>query len=68
MQTTVTIDDVQLAEAREASGIEETSALIRLALGRLIESEASRRLALLAGTDPDAWAAPRRRVAGFDQA
>ena len=68
MRTTVTIDDAQLATAREMSGITETSALVRAALKMLIEWEASRRLAALGGTDPTATAGPRKRPWTDEQA
>ncbi len=61
MRTTITLDDELVATAREFTGIEETSALVRLALKRFVESEAARRLARLGGSDPDATIAPRRR-------
>jgi Arc/MetJ family transcription regulator len=61
MRTTVTLDDELLEKARFYTGIKETPALIREALKKLIELEASRRLARLGGTMPDAKAAPRRR-------
>ncbi len=63
MRTTVTIDDELLTKAREYTGIQETSALLREALTRLIQREAARRLALMGGIDPNATAAPRRRPA-----
>jgi Arc/MetJ family transcription regulator len=63
MRTTVTLDDELLAKAREYTGIQETSALLREALTRLIQREAARRLALMGGIDPNATAAPRRRPA-----
>jgi Arc/MetJ family transcription regulator len=62
MRTTIVLDDALLADAQAFTGIEEKSALVRLALKRLVESEAARRLALMGGSDPDATAAPRRRV------
>lgn len=61
MRTTVNLDDVLLARAEEYTGIRERSALLREALKALIHIEASRRLSLLGGSDPDATAAPRRR-------
>jgi Arc/MetJ family transcription regulator len=61
MRTTVTLDDDLLAKARKYSGVDETSALLRLALKTLIELEASRRLAALGGTDLEAAAGPRKR-------
>jgi Arc/MetJ family transcription regulator len=63
MRTTVTLDDELVAKAREYTGIQETSALLREALTRLIQREAARRLALMGGIDPNAKAAPRRRPA-----
>jgi Arc/MetJ family transcription regulator len=61
MRTTIVLDDALLADAKEFTGIEETSTLVRLALKKLVEAEAARRLARLGGTDPDATLAPRRR-------
>ena len=61
MRTTVTIDDELLETARDYTGIEEVPALIREALKTMISLEASRRLAALGGSQPDAEAAPRRR-------
>jgi Arc/MetJ family transcription regulator len=63
MRTTVTVDDGLVARAAELTGREERSVLIRLGLEALIERESARRLALLGGTDPEATAAPRQRVA-----
>jgi Arc/MetJ family transcription regulator len=62
MRTTIVLDDDQLAKAQEYAGVIEKSALVKLALTRYIESEASRRLARLGGSDPDATAPPRRRT------
>ena len=61
MRTTLIIDDELLAKAREYTGIEEKTALIKAALQSLISGEASRRLALLGGTEPDLKPIPRRR-------
>jgi Arc/MetJ family transcription regulator len=61
MRTTINIDDELLAKAMEYSGIKERATVIRMALESLVAREAGRRLALLGGSDPDAWAAPRRR-------
>jgi len=61
VRTTVVLDDEVLAAAQELTGVAEKSALVKLALKRLVEGEAARRLALLGGSDPDASAAPRRR-------
>ena len=61
MRTTITIDDDLLAKAIEYTGVKERATLVRMALESLVALEAGRRLALLGGSDPDAWAAPRRR-------
>lgn len=53
MRTTVTLNDKLLKDAAEYSGLTETSAIINYALTRFIQSEASRRLALLGGSQPD---------------
>ncbi|WP_308465419.1 type II toxin-antitoxin system VapB family antitoxin [Rathayibacter soli] len=63
MRTTVTLDDDVVAKAAELTGRAETSVLVRLAFEALVERESARRLALLGGSDPQASAAPRRRVA-----
>ncbi len=61
MRTTVVLDDDLMAAAQEYTGIEEKAALIRLALKRLVETEASRRLALMGGSEPDIVMPPRRQ-------
>ena len=61
MRTTVTLDDELLSQARTFTGIQETSALIQLALKSLVQREAARRLARLGGSAPHLVAAPRRR-------
>lgn len=61
MRTTVTIDDRLMERARELTGIDERSVLLRAGLESLIRVESARRLAALGGSDPDATAAPRRR-------
>ena len=60
MRTTLNIDDELLATAMEYTGVKERATVIRMALEGLVAREAGRRLARLGGTDPDAWAAPRR--------
>ncbi len=65
MRTTVTLDDDLVAKAMKYSGITERSALLREALQSLVSREAARRLIALGGSDPDAWAAPRRRPPHF---
>lgn len=61
MRTTVALDEKLLAEAQKYTGIKEKSGVINEALKVLVALEAQRRLAMLGGSDPDAWAAPRRR-------
>lgn len=61
MRTTLTLDDDLVRDARELTGLNETSALVRAALKALVEREAARRLARLGGTAPDFVAGRRRR-------
>ena len=61
MRTTIVIDDDLLEAAQAYSGVQEKSALVRLALKRYVESEAARRLARLGGTQTTIVAPPRRR-------
>lgn len=61
MRTTVNLDEELLADAQEATGISDRSALIRAGLEALVQREASRRLARLGGSEPDLVAPPRRR-------
>ena len=51
-----------MADAREASGLERISDLVREGLRALIAKEARVRLAAMGGSDPKAEAAPRRRL------
>ena len=62
MRTTVALDDALLDEAQRLTGTTEKSALLKQALRALIERESAARLARLGGTEPNARAAPRRRV------
>jgi Arc/MetJ family transcription regulator len=61
MRTTLTIDDELLATAKRYAGTEHTGDVVRKGLKMLVEWEASRRLAAIGGSDPEAEAAPRRR-------
>ena len=63
MRTTVNLDDELLTRATELSGIVERGTLLREALRALIQREASRRLALIGGSEPDLAAPPRRNAA-----
>lgn len=61
MRTTLALDDDLILEAQRLTGTSEKSALIREALRALIERESARRLAKLAGSEPDLRDIPRRR-------
>lgn len=61
MRTTVTIDDELLADAKEYTGIKETSSVLKKALTLLVQHEAAQRLIMLGGSEPDAQVPPRRR-------
>lgn len=65
MRTTVTLDDDLVEKLREATGIRETSALVRQALVEMRQRVAERRLAALAGSMPDLATPPRRRPPRF---
>lgn len=62
MRTTLTLDDDLLAKAQRLTGTTEKTALVREALGALIERESARRLARLGGTEPALGDVPRRRA------
>ena len=62
MRTTLALDDDLVLEAQRLTGTRETSALVRQALQALIARESARRLAQLAGSEPDMKAIPRRRT------
>jgi Arc/MetJ family transcription regulator len=62
MRTTIALDDELIRQAQQYTGITEKAALIKLALTQLVQWEAARRLAALGGSDPNATAAPRRRI------
>ncbi|MDO8210108.1 type II toxin-antitoxin system VapB family antitoxin [Conexibacter sp. CPCC 206217] len=63
MRTTLALDDDLLAEAQRLTGTTEKTALVRQALGALIERESARRLARLGGSEPELRAIPRRQSA-----
>lgn len=62
MRTTLALDDDLIREAQRLTGTTEKSALVRQALHALIERESARRLARLAGSEPDLAEIPRRRT------
>jgi len=61
MRTTIVIDDDLLATAREYTGVQEKTELVRMGLKALVEREAARRLARLGGSQPDLAPFVRRR-------
>ncbi|MBL8294266.1 MAG: type II toxin-antitoxin system VapB family antitoxin [Bryobacterales bacterium] len=63
MRATLIIDDNLLQRARELTGIQEKTALVRAGLEALICREVGKRLAALGGTDPKMPNIPRRRSA-----
>lgn len=62
MRTTLTLDDDLLSEAQRLTGTNEKTAVVREALGALIERESARRLARLGGTEPALTDVPRRHT------
>jgi len=62
MRTTIVLDDDLMLEAQRLTGISEKSALVRQALRALIERESARRLAALAGSEPELRAIARRQT------
>jgi Arc/MetJ family transcription regulator len=61
MRTTLNIDDELLAQARQITGVDEKTALVREGLLALIRQESARRLALLGGSEPQLESEGRRR-------
>ncbi len=55
------LEDHLIDRARELSGIEEKTALVKAGLEALIAREAGKRLAALGGSDPELKEIPRRR-------
>lgn len=58
------IDEALVERARELTGIQEKTALVREGLEALIAREAGKRLAALGGTQPKLKDVPRRRTIG----
>lgn len=63
MRTTLILDEELVARARELTGIQEKTALVRAGLEALIVREAAKRLASLGGSQPKLSNIPRRRSA-----
>lgn len=61
MRTTLIIDDLLLDRAKQLTGINEKTALVKAGLEALIAREAGKRLAALGGTQPQLRPVPRRR-------
>jgi Bacterial antitoxin of type II TA system, VapB len=61
MRTTLIIDPKLIERARELTGIQEKTALVRAGLEALIAREAGKRLARLGGSQPKLPDIPRRR-------
>ena len=62
MRTTVNLDDQLLEEAQRLTGISQRAALLRESLRALIERESARRLASLAGSEPQLRPVRRRNL------
>lgn len=62
MRTTITLDDDLVAKAQALTGVQEKSALVRLALKMLVERETARRLARLGGSEPEIGPIARRQM------
>jgi len=60
MRVTINLDEKLLEEAREITGLTERTTLIHRGLRALIHRDASRRLALLEGSQPDLEKISRR--------
>ncbi len=62
VRTTLALDDDLVTEAQRLTGTTEKTALVRQALRALIERESARRLAQLAGSEPEAKPVQRRQT------
>jgi hypothetical protein len=60
MRITLILEDDLIEKARELSGHQETSAVVRAGLEALIARESARRLAALGGSEPDLQTVRRR--------
>jgi len=62
MRTTIVLDDDLLKKAQTLTNLNEKSSLVREALRALIERESAKRLANLAGSEPQLENIPRRQT------
>jgi Arc/MetJ family transcription regulator len=62
VRTTLALDDDLVAEAQRLTGTTEKTAFVRQTLRALTERESAKRLAQLAGCEPDAKSVPRRQT------
>ena len=62
MRTTLNIDDAILKRARQLTGIEEKTALVRMGLEALVARKSAQRLASLGGTEKHARAVPSPEI------
>jgi Arc/MetJ family transcription regulator len=63
MRTKLILDDALVERARQLTGIQENTALVKAGLEALIAREAGKRLAVLGGTQPKIKVIPRRHSA-----
>lgn len=61
MRTTIIIDDSLLEQARQLTGLRDTTAVLHEGLKALISRESARRLAKLGGSQAGLESTPRRR-------
>jgi hypothetical protein len=61
MRTTLIIEDELVERARELTGIDEKTSLVRAGLEALIARESAKRLAAMGGSQPQLRSIPRRR-------
>jgi len=64
MRTTLNIEDELLNKAKELTGIQEKTYLVRMGLEALIARESGKRLAKLGGTEKGLKPIPRRKSTG----
>jgi Arc/MetJ family transcription regulator len=65
MRRTLIIDEALIKRARELTGIQEKTAIVKAGLEAPIARAAARRLAGIGGTNPKLPSIPRRRSGGL---